>query len=300
MFKSFLHFTPLFLILSFPAQSQEIFKGNSFGAGFNFTFGYQAVEADKYFANEQIGTKDGKPVLFNLGYNELKNRELSDGSRLNSYATYAKPTNTLLTAGFQGLGAFNSILLGGELNYLFGSKEFGSQTDSIFVQGSFFRTGKSETSSRFMGGDAMLDIGFVGLRKRGLIIYPMIGIGYSAIALWLQQTDQVGRRLFPEPAGKYSASENKQNTVFWTSNLAFDFGLGFQYMVGASTEDRAKGFSIGFRTGYKMQLPTDDINVNSDYKSSDAYSGNVSLPKLGNQGFYIKLLVGFGKIGDNR
>jgi hypothetical protein len=81
-----------------------------------------------------------------------------------------------------------------------------------------------------------------------------------------------------------------------------DFGLGAQYMLGSSTEDRAKGFSLGLRVGYKMQLASDDILVNGNKKAKDSFvpTDNVVLPNMGLSGVYAKLLIGFGRIGESR
>lgn len=277
---------------------QEVFKTNSFGAGFNFTVGYQTVDIDQYFTGEKIGKDNfGNDINFDIA--AVRKNKPSGGGNIRSGSYFSKPANSVYTYGFQGFGAFNSFLLGAELNFALGSKVFGNQYDTITTQG-FTTRSSSLTSSRFGGGDVMLDIGFVALRKRGLVVYPMIGVGYAGSGLWLT-SDSPNQREYPVVANAAAEDENIQNVFIWTSNVAFDFGLGLQYMFGASTEDRAKGFSLGLRFGYKMQLATDDIDLNWGKNAKDSYdTENVSLPKLGNSGMYVKFLLGFGKIGDNR
>jgi hypothetical protein len=79
----------------------------------------------------------------------------------------------------------------------------------------------------------------------------------------------------------------------------YDFGIGAQYMLGASTEDRAKGFSLGLRMGYKLQQASNNILVN-EKKVADGLEDEDKnkVPKVDLSGFYIKLLIGFGKIGE--
>jgi hypothetical protein len=159
----------------------------------------------------------------------------------------------------------------------------------------------SGTTARLAGGDALLNLGFVAIRKRGFIAYPMVGIGYGASGLWLQS--QSSERTYPRLTKIVTDGDNNlQNMIIWTRNSVLDFGIGAQYMFGASTEDRAKGFSLGLRLGYKMQVKTDNILVNANKKAKDSFTDaeNVSLPKLGYSGAYVKLLIGFGRIGESR
>jgi hypothetical protein len=86
----------------------------------------------------------------------------------------------------------------------------------------------------------------------------------------------------------------------WTSNMVLDFGLGAQFLVGKASEDNARGFSVGFRVGYNVQLASDAIKVQWLKNAKDSYKTPVTLPSVGTSGFYAKLLIGFGRIGENR
>lgn len=271
--------------LFFTSNAQEVFKGNSFGGGFNFHVGYQAFDVDQYFGtNPQF---------------QMAERTKIDGVTPNqtiSRATYAKPSTGLLAFGFQGYGAFNSIIMGGELTAGLGSAKTSLQYDTVFVNSSRSELTASN-SARVVAANVLYNIGYVALRKRGLIAYPMLGIGYGASGLWLKSGSDE-QRVYPT-ATDVITDKNLQNMMIWTTNVIFDMGVGVQYMFGASTEDRAKGFSLGLRLGYQTQLATDNIRVNFNKKAADSFA-NPSLPKLGNSGFYAKLLIGFGKIGESR
>lgn len=277
------------LLFSQQLQAQEWFKTNSNGGGFNFQFGYQAFDADKYFGNNPFFQ-----IKERTQYEKLDD----PGNKSIHRATYNKPSGTMLTAGFQGYGVFNSIILGGELQGGIGSATTGLQYDTVFVNRSSSATTAS-TTSRFIQSNAMLNIGFVALRKRGIIAYPMLGLGYGTSGIWLKSSSP-NLRVYPQVTDVVSRDDrNLQNMIIWTGNFLMDFGLGFQYMLGASTEDRAKGFSLGFRVGYQMQLATDNIKVNFNKKGADSFLVS-DMPALGNSGIYAKLMIGFGKIGEAR
>ncbi|HRH36631.1 MAG TPA: hypothetical protein PKY12_16305 [Catalimonadaceae bacterium] len=280
------------LLFSGRVHGQEVFKNNSFGGGFNFHFGYQAFDGGAYFGSNpnfqlkerRFSSPEGKPL---------------DPNRIMSKAQYAQPSNSMLTFGFQGYGVFNSIIMGGELSAGLGSATTSLQYDTVFTNGTPSNL-TSTNSSRYIGTSFLYNVGYVALRKRAIIAYPMLGIGYGASGIWMK-SGSTEQRVYPEVADVVRKDDpNLQNMFVWTGNLLLDFGLGFQYMFGASTEDRAKGFSLGFRLGYQYQLPTDNIKVNFNKKGQDSYVQDVSLPKLGNSGFYAKLILGFGKVGEAR
>jgi hypothetical protein len=294
MFKTSIRFSVLSLFLVFGAQAQEVFKLNSSGGGFNVMVGYQGINADSYFQEGQ---------RFDCGVGE-EIRTTSDNPPVPTSfnrAIYKKPSGGILTTGFQGYGAFNSIIIGGEFNTFYGASKSGTQRDSSFAVQNTNPIQLSGTTSRLAGADALLNIGFVAFRKRGFIAYPMVGIGYGASGLWLQS--QSNSRTYPLLTKVVTDGDNNlQNMFIWTRNAVLDFGLGAQYMFGASTEDRAKGFSLGLRFGYKMQLETDNVLVNANKQAKDSFADtdNVAIPKLGYSGAYVKLLIGFGRIGEAR
>lgn len=266
-------------------QAQEIFRFNSGGGGFNVQAGVQKLDFSDYF-------QDGKEFDCGMGQ---RTRDTVGGV---FKSVFNKPSTTVLTWGLQGYGAFNSIILGGEINGFAGASASGTQTDTYRNPQ---RTALFGTTTRVAGGDVLLNVGLVAYRKRRLVAYPMVSVGYGASGLWLQSESD--KRAYPKLAQVVTSSDNNlQNIFIWTRNVVADFGIGAQYMLGSSTEDRAKGFSLGLRVGYKMQLASDDILVNGNKKAKDSFpaSANVTLPSMGLSGLYAKLLIGFGRIGESR
>jgi hypothetical protein len=282
----------LSLAVTFAAQAQEIFKLNSFGGGFNVMLGYQSYDPSGYFGSD-LGMGDKLPrTTFSGTTSKL---------RTETNATFKKPSSGVLNLGFQGLGVFNSFIVGGELNFNVGTPSVGNHTESTYDSNGVLQPSadkKFETNSRMAGVDVLVNLGFVALRKRGLIVYPLIGLGYGASGILL--SSEASNRLYPDITFPVTDSDpNLQNIFIWTRTPVYDFGIGAQYMLGASTEDRAKGFSLGLRMGYKLQQASNNILVN-EKKVADGLEDEDKnkVPKVDLSGFYIKLLIGFGKIGE--
>lgn len=279
----------LLLVISWEANAQEVFKFNSAGGGFNISLGKQGFDASPYF-----GSNAQTSLAAALG-----NDSISPTKQINSTATFAKPTTSLTTVGFQGYGLFNSIMMGGELNVAFGSSVSGVQqrTDSSGDKSTLKNYGT--TSTQAFGSNVLFNVGMVAFRKRGFIAYPMIGVGFGLSGIRMKAGEE--QRYYPELTGVIT-DRNQENMLVWTSNAMLDFGIGAQYMFGRSTEDNAKGFSLGFRLGYYNQLASDGIKVNwlKNAVDNPDWKTKPALPKIGASGFYAKLLIGFGRIGANR
>ncbi len=290
MLKSAIRGILVSIAISSGAFAQEIFKLNSFGGGFNVIMGYQSYNSSSYFS-EKTGIGD-----------VLTGTRFSEKIRYDDTAVFKQPSSAVLNMGFQGFGVFNSFVLGGELNFNLGSPANGSHRVLAFDSlGKALPSGNKSftTSSRVLGADFLVNIGFIAVRKRGLIVYPMLGFGYGLSGILL--SSEASNRLYPGIASVVTDSDpNLQNIFIWTKTPVFDFGLGAQYMLGASTEDRAKGFSVGLRMGYKLQPQTNTILANANKNVADGLSDEDKklVPNVGLSGFYVKLLIGFGKIGE--
>jgi hypothetical protein len=286
MRKRFLILILFLYPLTPPLQAQEFFKFNSSGGGFNLFVGLQGFNASPYFSSDtSIGLSRA------VGRNPvLKGRDS---------ALFSIPTGNLTTIGFQGYGLFNSIILGGEVSLGFGRTATGNQyqiVDSSKVQSQI-----GSTSTFAFSSNMLLNLGLVAYRKRGLIIYPLAGIGWGLSGIRMQSEREP--RIYPEITG-VETTNNPQNMLVWTNNMVLDFSLGTEYFIGRTTEDNAKGFSIGFRVGYNMQLPTNMIKVNYLKNASDNprwvdREPKPVLPSVGASGVYAKLLIGFGRVGEN-
>lgn len=291
MFRVF-KISVLLLLAGFSVQAQNVFTPNSSGGGFNFTVGYQGFSSNKWFENYY--SKD-KSDTFNVGF--AGRIDQSANLVTFSKAIYEKPKSGMYSFGFQGYGAFSSVIIGGEINARLSGIQGGKQIDSVVAKGGGGGLLISSTTSRFYNASATVDLGYIAYRKRGFVLYPMVGLGYSATGLRLRS--QSTSRAYPEIATVVTASDpNLQNIFVWTTGLGLDFGIGAQYFLGSSNEDRAKGFSLGLRAGYSMQPATNDIRINGKKAVDGKDMNTVELPKLGAGGVYVKLLIGYGRLGE--
>jgi len=272
----------LLLMVSLSASAQEIFKFNSSGGGFNFMVGQQGFDASPYF-NKNVVNLDSAYV------------ENDFSSKVKNKANFVKPVGSMINFGFQGYGLYKSIILGGELNVGVGNASSGKQ----FVRSAKGDSTYGTTSTQSFGGNLMFNVGMVALRKKGLIVYPLIGIGFGSSGIRMKASAK--DRFYPFITSVVPDA-NQQNMLVWTSNAVFDIGLGAQYIFGKSSEDNAKGFSLGFRVGFNTQFATDNIKVNEKNAIDNPVWVDIkpTLPKIGASGLYAKLLIGFGRIGENR
>lgn len=248
--------------------------------------GKQGYDASPYFPDSSSNSDVNLNYAFG-GYDSASNTT--------SAANFVKPAAGMLNFGFQGYGLYKSIILGGELNVGFGNPFNGKQILYKGIKDSTYGT----TSTQSFGGNLMFNVGMVALRKKGLIVYPLIGLGFGTSGIRMKAS--AASRIYPDFTNAVTDA-NQQNMLVWTSNAVFDIGLGAQYIFGKSTEDNAKGFSLGFRVGYNTQFATDNIKVNQKnaIDNPDWAKTKPVLPKIGASGFYAKLLIGFGRIGENR
>jgi hypothetical protein len=268
------------LLTGYRAQAQEIFKFNSGGGGFNFTMGTQGVSAEKYFSNDKA-----------TSLSTAVDDPLAQPDSIQYTATFSAPKSSIVNFGFQSYGLFNSIMMGGELNFGIGGQNSGVQQDKVK------KANYGTTSSQFVSSSILYQVGLLAFRKRGFVAYPMLGLGYGASGVLLKASDE--QRVYPQITNVVT-ERNQQNMFVWTSNMVLDFGLGAQFLAGKATEDNARGFSIGFRVGYNVQLATEAIKVQWLKNAKDSYKTPTTLPSIGNSGFYAKVLIGFGRIGENR
>jgi hypothetical protein len=273
------------LLLCGSANAQEFFKTNTSGGGFNVMFGNQAFGFPGYF------NKDSADLSYAFRRN-TENKSIDS-------SFFSRPEGGLTTLGFQGFGIYNSFIMGGELRLGIGRFSEGRQSN---YDSTGKRTDKGITRARGLNLNVMFNAGYVVLRKRGLIVYPMVGAGWALSGIHLNNQAESGR-IYPKITGIVTeTSSNIQHLGVFTSSPCLDFGLGAQYFFGRSTEDNAKGISLGFRFGYNLQFQTNAIKVNWFKNASDNpnwVNSNPVLPKVGSNGLYFLLTLGFGRAGEN-
>jgi len=286
---------------SLASAQSNLFKFNTFGRGFHIGVGNYSgkfgnihkdltivsVSADGETVN--VPAEDRFYLTSVSPKNSVNFEEAKIGNRED--AKFPIPDNRATTFTIGGYGTIGSVMLGADLNAFLGSKKSVTDIDSLKPIGDAKRN--YNLSTRPYAFDGVVNVGYVVLRHKGLVVYPMIGIGYGATALRLQDDREVKQYPIYGLHG-----DNVQNSVFWNHSLVYDFGIGTQFYVGKSDDEEAKGFSIGLKLGFRSQTESDAWRINGKSVETANKDFKYKLNSLGNNGLYVKLLIGFGRLGE--
>lgn len=162
--------------------------------------------------------------------------------------------------GGGGLVMVRSILLGGEgMSYQKQKASFGAQ------------------DLGYESGWGKFFLGYVVMGKKGLLLYPKVGIGGYRESLTLNDKSAVGT-MDTVFTGAYTGT----NLV--KKGLLMSFGAGFEWMPGFD-ETSGSGFVFGLDLGYNLALTENDWEA-----FETKLSGG---PSLTPTGFYANLHIGF-------
>ncbi len=297
MLKHVLTLGLLTLTCSLTSAQSNLFKFNTFGRGFHFGVGTYSgkfgdihkdlkpvsLEGEAFPTNEQFSLTSVSPG--NSANSENPSISLREDAK------FPIPDNRATTLSIGGYGAIGSIMLGADINAFLGAKKSVSEIDEAKPLADAERN--YNLSTRPYAIDGLFNVGYVALRHKGLVVYPMVGIGYGATALRLQDDRSIKQYPIYGLHG-----DNVQNSVFWNHSFVYDFGIGTQFYVGKSDDEEAKGFSIGLKLGFRSQVAADAWRINGKAVESANSDFKIRLNSLGNNGLYVKLLIGFGRLGE--
>jgi hypothetical protein len=301
MLKHVLTLGLISLSCSLASAQSNLFKFNTFGRGFHIGVGNYSgkfgdihkelrvvSENDLAWPNEKQFSLTSVAPENSVNFKEVVGNE---SFRNREDAKFPIPDNRATTFTIGGYGTIGSVMLGADLNAFLGSKKSVTDIDSLKPIGDAERN--YNLSTRPYAFDGVVNVGYIVLRHKGLVVYPMIGIGYGATALRLQDDRSIKQYPIYGLHG-----DNVQNSVFWNHSLVYDFGIGTQFYVGKSDDEEAKGFSIGLKLGFRSQTESDAWRINGKSVESANENFKFKLNSLGNNGLYVKLLIGFGRLGE--
>lgn len=287
--KGFLYGTIIAALLCMDLSSAQAQRKSNEGSpgGMNLMIGKQTFNPDPYFKSGWLNLSGrARPVQDSInktiiGYDS---------------SVFAKPATNLTMIGLQSNGFINRFLMGGELNIGAGAATVAEQIRLDSLKKPVSKYGK--TSTRAFSANIIYNFGYLALKKQGFVLIPSLSTGWGVSGMWLQAENP--QRIYPSIAGTLGESnQNLKNIIVWNNNLVLDAGLGMNYYFGESGPDEARGFNLGLKFGYSMQLAGNNFYVNEfeNAKDNPDWIGkNVQLPRVGNSGFYIKALIGFGRI----
>lgn len=272
MRKTLLLLAAASLTFSASAQDKPFFSMDQKGGGFYVSPGIYASNIGSQY--DKLGLDDVPPN----NPQQLISRQA---------VTYPKPSNTLYSIGIGGFGCRSNILFGGEANFYLGSSKSAALVDSNQSPTAVDRNYTLKSSA--LGADVLATVGVVAVRKQGLVIAPILGLGYGGMSTVI--SDSRDLRQYP-----LYAPGNQENKYLYNASFVFDIGLGIDYYMGGD-DDKAKGFRLGVKVGYRNQIAGDWIDRGDKFATS--YNGQALDPiaKLGSNGMYVRLVLGVGSIG---
>lgn len=258
------------------ATAQSVFSLSESGGGFYVAPGLYTANAQDQYTKLALATVEGN--------------DAADNAR--AAVAYPMPSNSMLGAAIGGFGCRSSILFGGELNVYYGAPKSSSLTDQTLATGAAERNFTLKTSA--LAADVQAQVGVVAFRAAGLVVAPIVGIGYGGSGLFL--SDSRANRQYPA----YVGTGNQENKFVYNNGLVFDIGLGADYYLGGN-KDAAKGFRLGLKVGYRMQSAGTWNATGGGIAARDILNAPIAAPATqGSQGLYLKLVLGVGRVGKGK
>lgn len=217
------------------------------------------------FAQAQDEESKGAKVSGGYGY-FTPGATMLDTDGLNSYlGDYGfgdQHNGNRITLGGGGMMIVRNFILGGEGHSLMG-QDFNNPTQSLNIK----------------GGWGQFNVGYVLLGKKGMLLYPKIGIGgynHRMVVTDAGQTASVDDVFF---SGNYSGTELIKNGLLLSGSIGFDYMPGFDETAGS-------GIVFGIEAGY---------NYAATDNNWTAYEANLAGgPALNMTGAFARIKIGFG------
>lgn len=255
---------------------------------FSLALGLSSVSA----SYAQQANRSGGLGHFTIGTGAFQNQKFYDEVVTPNKSTYeyAKPSMSCITMGAEGYSIIKSVMIGGELSTYAGNKKEISLSKTAAVTD---QDKKYTLGYRQAGAMATVNVGYVAFHKQNFIIYPMLGLGYGLSANIFSDS----RSGNITDGRKYPIGNNitEKNAAVFNGSLAFNVALGFNYFV-KNSNGNAKGFTLGLRAGYYACSPSNKYRANDEKMEEKV---GIAYPKTGNNGWYVRLLIGGGKVTKN-
>lgn len=206
---------------------------------------------------------DGRPkrVSGGFGYGQI-GLGMKDVSELNAVIGNGVDFQDMsLTVGGGGFLMIRSILLGGEGMSNWDQKaSFGTQ------------------DVRYESGYGQFMLGYVVYGRKGLLIYPKVGIGGYRESITLVNNSAVAT-LDTILTGSYTS------TTLTSKGTLLSFGAGLEWMMGFD-ESSGSGITFGLDLGYHL-------GIGATKWESDSRPIGGTVPKLNPTGMYASFHIGF-------
>jgi hypothetical protein len=240
------------------------------GLGFGFLFAGQALAQDEPNGDQPVENTEpddeeggrkkvsGGMGYFTAGYHMYK---------MDDYNAYFAPDAVPSVSD-------NGLSLGGGFKVIVRNIVLGGEWSSVLDKTS----SSSLIDAKLESSWGMFQVGYVVLAKKGLLVYPKVGIGTFDNDLTLKENRQT-TTFDTIAAGNYPGSLLNNRGLLGNAELNVDWMPGFDESSGG-------GLVFGLGVGYNMAL-TD--------KGWDTYGTQVTGgPGIDLSGFYVALRIGVG------
>lgn len=197
--------------------------------------------------------------FFMVGAQQLDLDELNERFADTGYPEF---DDVLLTLGGGGFFVHNRFVIGGEGHGALGSSE---TTD-----GDEFRTSVG-------GGYGLLNVGYAAIAHRGLLVYPMIGVGGGGLMVDITERST--------PDFDDVLDQPRRGVHLVQAQFLVSAGIGIDHVFRTGISNR--GFALGLRAGW-MFAP---IEGDWAFGRNDVADG----PDSGFNGPYVRLSIGAGR-----
>jgi hypothetical protein len=228
---------------------------------FILLFGLNVMDASGQTEVKKKGGTYGGLGFFKPGINTIQ------FTKLNGFLPTGYPTitNQPFVGSGAGYGLFNNFVIGGEGgNIHAGTFTLGNQ--------------KVELS----GDYGLFSLGYVVVNKKGLLIFPLLGIGSNTLNVFIHQKDETAT--FQAITGEPFQSA----TLHHKTSLVKLSVSGIYNVMGNKSDKGSGGMFIGLEAGYQVAYKSGDWNY-----ENGAITGG---PDFSTNGFFIQLMIGGGGV----
>jgi hypothetical protein len=168
----------------------------------------------------------------------------------------------------------NGISFGGGGSLFVRNIVLGGEGHNILTK----KASSSLLNAQLKTGWGMFQVGYIVLAKKGLLVYPKLGIGGYTHELTLKE--QLGSTTFDTiTAGNYSGSMLTRRGMLGSVEANVDFMPGFDESSGG-------GMAFGLAVGYQMALTEKDWEAQGTLVTGG--------PSINPSGLYVRLRIGLG------
>lgn len=194
-----------------------------------------------------------------IGQNMLQINQLNNFLALKDLPTLPK---NYLTYGFGGHVIHNKFVLSFEYQRSFNKKQISMKEFNTFLSMKY----------------STLNIGYLLYSKKGMMMYPLLGVGLSELRLKVMKNDI---NSFHDIDKNHNVSDNRIHSILVNTGIALDYFVNFD-----KKKQGKNNLVIGIRAGYLISA----IKSNWAIDSISVADG----PHSGLTGPYIHLTIGLG------